>query len=87
MNLRFLILLILALAGCASPMTQRFGSEPSYVGVNSKADTASYGADGFMVQKLMPIRAPAENDFYNKQCMETGRTSFVSKTSYFCNYR
>ncbi|MES2854652.1 MAG: hypothetical protein V4692_02260 [Bdellovibrionota bacterium] len=78
---------IVILAGCATPETHRFGSEPTYEGTNSQADPASYGSDHFMVQKLMPIRAPAELNFYNKQCQETGQTSFVSRTSYFCNYR
>jgi hypothetical protein len=85
---RLAFLALTLLAGCAStPETDRFGSEPTYEGYSSNPHPASYGADNFMVQKLMPIRAPADVNFYNKQCQEAGQASFVSKTSYFCDYR
>jgi hypothetical protein len=82
----FAPLLFIVLSACATAETQRFGSEPDY-GVTN-AEPASYGTDNFMVQKLMPIRAPSSSvNFYNKQCQESGHSSFVSKTSYYCDYR
>lgn len=73
---------MLTTASCSSGEKYRRGSEADSTG--STAPGWAYAAEGFAVNKKMPIREENAYEFYYKRCELGGERPYYSKTSYEC---
>ncbi len=82
-----LALSCLILTACATGGDgYQMGSEPTEASYSKNhAAPAAYGADGFTFNKRQPTHAANDSQFFNKKCALNDKSTYYSKTSYYCD--